>query len=99
MAKSEDIRQMAGPRKAAMLMLALGNEHSTKIWPLLDDEEIREISQTMATLGSVDAEVVERLFLDFVNRFSTTGSLTGSFETTERLLQRTLPPGRVSQIM
>jgi flagellar motor switch protein FliG len=97
--KNDDVRQMPGPRKAAMLMLALGDEHSTKIWPLLDDDEIREISQSMATLGSVNSEIVERLFLDFVNRFSTTGSLTGSFENTERLLQRTLPPGRVNQIM
>ena len=99
MAKSDDLKQMPGPQKAAMLMLALGDEHSAKLWPLLDDDEIREVSQTMANLGTVNSEVVERLFLDFVNRFSTTGSLTGSYENTERLLIRTLPATRVQQIM
>ena len=80
-------------------MLALGEEHSAKIWPLLDDEEIKEISQNMANLGAVNSDVVEKLFLEFVNNFSSTGSLTGTFDSTERLLMKALPSERVNQIM
>ncbi|WP_298726471.1 flagellar motor switch protein FliG [uncultured Ferrovibrio sp.] len=99
MAGDKDFRQLKGPDKAAILMLALGEEHSAKIWPLLDDEEIKEISQNMANLGAVNSEVVEKLFLEFVNNFSSTGSLTGTFDSTERLLMKALPAERVNQIM
>jgi len=95
----KDFRQLKGPDKAAILMLALGEEHSSKIWPLLDDEEIKEISQNMANLGSVNSETVEKLFLEFVNNFSSTGSLSGTFDSTERLLMKALPNDRVTQIM
>lgn len=95
----KDFRQLKGPDKAAILMLALGEEHSAKIWPLLDDEEIKEISQNMANLGSVNSETVEKLFLEFVNNFSSTGSLSGTFDSTERLLMKALPSDRVTQIM
>ncbi len=99
MASEKDFRQLKGPDKAAMLMLALGEEHSSKIWPLLDDEEIKEISQNMANLGAVNSDIVEKLFLEFVNNFSSTGSLTGTFDSTERLLLKALPSERVNQIM
>jgi len=99
MAGEKDFRQLKGPDKAAILMLALGEEHSSKIWPLLDDEEIKEISQNMANLGAVNSDIVEKLFLEFVNNFSSTGSLTGTFDSTERLLMRALPSERVNQIM
>lgn len=99
MAAEKDFRQLKGPDKAAILMLALGEEHSSKIWPLLDDEEIKEISQNMANLGAVNSDVVEKLFLEFVNNFSSTGSLTGTFDSTERLLMKALPSERVNQIM
>ena len=95
----KDFRQLKGSDKAAILMLALGEEHSSKLWPLLDDEEIKEISQNMANLGSVNSEVVEKLFLEFVNNFSSTGSLSGTFDSTERLLMKALPADRVTQIM
>src|SRR3546814_11608547 len=95
----KDFRQLKGPDKAAILMLALGEEHSSKIWPLLDDEEIKEISQNMANLGAINSEIVEKLFLEFVNNFSSTGSLTGTFDSTERLLMKALPSERVNQIM
>lgn len=66
---------------------------------MMDDEEIREISQTMATLGNINASLVERLFVEFADQLSSTGSLVGSYSSTERLLMKTLPGDRVEQIM
>ena len=90
---------MRGPQKAALMMLALGEEFGQHLWPLLDDEEIKEISQEMANLGNVSSEAVEKLFVEFANQFSTTGSLMGTFESTERLLAKALPQDRVDLIM
>ena len=82
-----------------MLMLSLGEEHSAKLFGMMDDEEIKELSQIMANLGTVSANLVERLFVEFADQISSTGSLVGSYESTERLLMKSLPKDRVSTIM
>jgi flagellar motor switch protein FliG len=94
-----DISGLSGPERAAVMMLALGEEHAAKLFALMDDEEIKEISQTMANLGSVDSGVIERLMVDFADQISATGSLVGSYDSTERLLQKVLAKDRVDTIM
>jgi len=51
-------RELTGPERAAVLMLALGEQHGAKIWAMLDDDELREISIVMSTIGTIDAELV-----------------------------------------
>jgi flagellar motor switch protein FliG len=95
----EDFRTLTGPEKAAMLMLAIGEEHAAKLFALMDDEEIKEISQSMSNLGTISANMVERLFVDFSELISSTGSLVGSYESTERLLGKVLSRDKVTSIM
>ncbi|HRE60860.1 MAG TPA: flagellar motor switch protein FliG [Micropepsaceae bacterium] len=98
-AAKDDVRSLTGPERAAVVLLALGEEHGAGIWKLFDDEEVKEISQVMANLGTVSASAVEKLLVEFVSQLSSTGSLLGTFESTERLLQRFLPSDRVSSVM
>ena len=95
----EDYRSLTGPEKAAILMLSLGEEHAARLFELMDDEQIREISQTMANLGTVSSNLVERLFVEFAEQFSQGGSLVGSMDSTERLLNKVLDKERVDTIM
>ncbi len=95
----DDLRSLSGPERAAILLLSLGEEHTAKIFSLMEDDEIKEISQTMSSLGTVDSIVVERLFVDFADQISATGSLVGSYDSTERLLNKVLGKDRVSGIM
>ena len=95
----EDIRSLTGAERAAIIMLSLGEEHSSKIWQMMDEDEIKEVSQIMSNLGTVSSTLVERLLVDFVSQMSGTGSLMGSYESTERLLAGILPQERVSTIM
>ncbi len=80
-------------------MLALGEENSLPVWQMMDEDEIREISQIMSTLGTVSSSLVEKLLVEFVSQMSSTGSLMGSYESTERLLTRFMPGDKVGQIM
>ena len=80
-------------------MLALGEQHGAKIWNLLDDDDLRQLSIVMSTLGNVDSQMVEALLLEFVGRLSASGALLGNYDATERLLQQYLPPERVGGIM
>jgi flagellar motor switch protein FliG len=92
-------RVLSGPERAAVLMLALGDQHGDKVWKLIDDDELRTLSVTMSSLGTVEAEAVEGLLLEFVGQLSASGALLGNYDATERLLQQYLPPDRVSNIM
>jgi len=92
-------RKLTGPERAAVLMLALGQQYGGNIWNQLDDDELREISIVMSTLGTIEAESVENLLLEFVSRMSASGALMGNYDATERLLQQYLPPDRVAGIM
>ena len=95
----EDYRSVTGPEKAAILLMSLGEEQAAKLFGQMDDEEIKEISQVMAGLGTVSSNIVERLFVEFAEQVSSTGSLVGSLDSTERLLTKVLCEDRVADIM
>jgi len=90
---------LTGPQKAAVLLLTLDDAHSERLFSRLHEDEIKDVSSAMSTLGSVDAAVVEELCREFSDSLGATGKLIGSYETTERMLLKTLPPDRVAQIM
>jgi flagellar motor switch protein FliG len=95
----DDYKSLTGAQKAALLLMSVGEESAAKIFALMHDDEIKEISQTMANLGTVSSTVIERLFVEFADQISSTGALTGTFETTERLLQKVLDKTKVDAIM
>ena len=100
MAKAvENYYNLTGPQKAAIMMMSLPEEYISKMLSLLEDEEIREISIVMTSLGSIPAEIIEKLFLEFAGMISNPATMVGNFENTERLLLKTLPKDRVDTIM
>ncbi|WEK56958.1 MAG: flagellar motor switch protein FliG [Candidatus Brevundimonas phytovorans] len=94
----DDIRKLTGPEKAAVVLLSLGEEH-TILWQQLDEEEIKEVSQAMAGLGTVAAAVVEEVLVEFVSGIGGAGALMGSYEQTQRLLASFMPGDRVDALM
>ena len=98
-AAKDDLRSLSGPEKAAIVLLSLGDDHAQQLWGMFDDEEVKEVSQIMANLGTVSAAVVEKLLVEFVSQMSSTGTLLGTFESTERLLTKFLPAERVNLVM
>lgn len=95
----DDVRSLSGTEKAAILILSLGEEHASRVFSHMNDDELKELSQVMANLGNVSSTLVEKLFVEFVEQMSSTGSLVGSLESTERLLLKVLDKGRVDTIM
>ena len=92
-------RELPGPERAAVLLLALGENHGRAIWEQLDELEIREVSLAMARLGPITGGMLERLLADFITKVSINGELMGNFDSTERLLSAFLPGDRVDMIM
>jgi len=98
-AARDDYHALTGVEKAAVMMLAIGQENAGNLFTQMDDDEIKELSQAMAHLGTVDANLVERLFVEFADLMSNTGSLVGTYDSTERLLLNVLGQERVENIM
>lgn len=89
---------LTGAQKTAVILLSLGEDHGG-VWEMFDDEEIKEVSQAMSSLGAVSSDAVEQLIVDFVGKLSSAGSLMGSFDSTQRLLNAFLPTDKVESVM
>ena len=91
--------ELTGAEKAAVVMLALGEEASQPLWRSLDEDELRDVTLAISNLGSVTADVVEELLYEFVSSLSSAGSITGSMESARRFLQNALPEDKVASIL
>ncbi len=94
-----DVDTYTGVERAAVLMLALGDERCARLLEMLHEDEIKEISTAMIGLGSVPAEAVERVSNEFSRHVGRAGTLRGTYESTERLLLNALPRERAQHIM
>jgi len=95
----EELRDFSGPQKAAMFMLAMGETNASKLFGMMDEDEIRTLSSYMANLGAVSSELIDKLFVDFSEQVSSSGSLIGTYDSTERLLSRILTEDRAKIVM
>lgn len=93
-----DIALLTEPEKAAVLMLSLGDE-AASIWASLDEDEIKEVSALMSTLGKVTPAVVEQVVIAFIRDLSVSGAVIGDFDATYRLLSSFLPADKVEAVM
>ena len=60
-----DYNALSGMERSAIFMLALGRDYGQPIWTKLDDEEVAELSQSMAKLGNIRPELIEYIFGKF----------------------------------
>lgn len=93
-----DLSRYTGAERAAIVLMCLG-EDGKKLWGMLDEEEIKEVSQAMSSLGLVPAATVEALVVEFVQKLSGAGSVMGSVEQTQRVLSAFLPKEKVDSLM
>jgi flagellar motor switch protein FliG len=93
-----DLSRYSGAEKAAIVLMSLGEE-AKKLWSMLDEEEIKEVSQSMAALGIVPSVVVEAVVQEFVQRMSGAGSVMGSLDQTQRILSSILPKEKLDGLM
>lgn len=95
----QDYSKLSGMEKAAIILMSLNENNASEIFNLMDDEEIREVSQVMANLGTVNTDVVEQILHDFSTEVSDMITFVGNVMNTEKLLMRVLSKERVDMIM
>jgi flagellar motor switch protein FliG len=93
--------RMAGRRKAAVLMAALGPERAAEVMQHLREEEIESLSLEMAKMGSVQEQTTEAILgeLAEATRPDGVGDVAGGIEFAREVLERALGAERAEELL
>ncbi|MBW1697442.1 MAG: flagellar motor switch protein FliG [Deltaproteobacteria bacterium] len=73
--KKLDPNHLSGPQKAAIFLLALGEEFSSEIFRRLSEDEIKKVAASMAEIEQIPKEAVNTVLKEFVDSFGDQGRL------------------------
>lgn len=91
---------MTGTDKAAILLLYLGNEVTSKVFEHMDDNEIKKISKSMAALGHVTRATIMGVVEDFTNVVNPeSGIFSQGDEFVRKILEKALGPDKAAMLM
>ena len=84
---------LPGVRKAAIVIMALGEEASAKVFKFLHEDEIERVAREVAILGTVQTETNLAVLDEFCQLVAATEYMTsGGVDHARRLLSKTLGP-------
>lgn len=99
MVKKQNNSSFSGVEKASVLMMSLEEDVASKIFALMTEEEIKQISQTMSNLGKIDNGHVDELINEFSDEIGVGKSLIGDVSSAKKLLTKALGADKVDSIM
>ena len=91
---------MNGADKAAILLLFLGPETSSQVFEHLDDDEIKKIGQSMATLGHVSRSTISEVIHEFTRLTDPDkGFFSQGEEFVKKILEQALGPQKAEILL
>ncbi len=96
-----DKKTLTGPEKAAVMLVAMGDELAGKVLAELEEGEIHKVSTYMTALGSVSNELVDNVLEEFLDMAESGkgGYIVGGREALRKMLEQTLDPKKVAEIL
>jgi len=93
-------KPLTGARKAAIVMMALGEEHSSKLLRHLDEHEIERIAREVSAIGKVAPDVGEAVLLEFDEMATVSEHVAiGGVEYARRLVSKSVSPEASRRIL
>jgi flagellar motor switch protein FliG len=95
------VARLAGRRKAAVLMAALGPERAAEVIKHLRDEEIESLSLEMAKLGAIEEHTTEAILGELAATAGADGigDVTGGIDFARDVLERALGAERAEELL
>ena len=96
---SENIH-LTGLKKAAILLITLGEELSSQVLGFLDDDEVQDISKEIALTKVVAPEASDKIIEEFYNMFLAKKFISkGGLDYAKSVLTKSLGPERARKII
>ena len=97
MPKDSDIR---GPEKAAIFLMAMGEEFTAEVFAKLSDIEIKRLGRAMSRMKDLSDDLVNRVIADFTaNMTSTTAVKVKGDDFVKNIIARSVPGERAEDIL
>jgi flagellar motor switch protein FliG len=98
--KPDVLRGISGFRKAAILLMQLGREETSKVFGVLSDGELEELSAEIARMGDVGPDVSAAVLAEFAEMvLSGPLALRGGLEHARQLLIASVGEKRANEIL
>ena len=91
---------VTGIRKAAMLLIVLGEQSSANLLQQLAEDDVQRVSREVAKITAISAEQAESVLNEF-NHLSTAGDYVarGGIDYARKLLQRAFAPDQAKRLL
>ncbi len=91
---------LPGIRKAAMLLIVLGEQASAELLQQLNEDEVQRVSREVAKITAISAEQAEVVLSEF-NHLSTAGDYVarGGIDFARKLLMRAFAPDQAKRLL
>ncbi|HEX3517448.1 MAG TPA: flagellar motor switch protein FliG [Solirubrobacteraceae bacterium] len=91
--------RVAGARKAAVLMAALGSERAANVLQRLGEEDLESLSVEMARLSSVGAETTDSVLGELAALAGGGSGVEGGVDFAREVIERALGPERAAELL
>ncbi|MEZ5366357.1 MAG: flagellar motor switch protein FliG [Bryobacterales bacterium] len=90
----------SGPKKAAIALVALGDDVASRVFPFLTESEIETVSKEISKLQSISGDQAERVLKEFHDLQAAQHHLSaGGLEYAKRVLNSAFSPDRARSII
>lgn len=91
---------LSGARKAAIVLMALGEEKSAQVFKHLQEHEVEALAREIASVGNVNAEMGETVLSEFKDMTEAMGHIaSGGVDQARKLLERSVGPEATKRIL
>jgi len=91
---------ISGPKKAAIFLMAMGEDYATKAFEKMNEMEISEVAFEMSMIDNITPEMLKAVSLDFVDKFEGESKMIVESDTfIKNVVNKTLKGKQASDIL
>ncbi|MBU1196470.1 MAG: flagellar motor switch protein FliG [Proteobacteria bacterium] len=95
-----DPKNISGPRKAAIFLMAMGEEYATRVFSKMNEQEVADVAFEMSSIDHITPEMLKAVSLDFVNSFEGESKMIIESDSfVKNIVRNTMDPKNASAIL
>lgn len=101
MARIKGASALTGPEKVAVLMVSMGENIASKVLAKMNEKEIQAVGNYMSYMESIQPEQIDQVAHEFFEALESgeAGLLSGGREYLKKMLEKSMDPAKVAEIL